>query len=190
MPPCDLTTLTYELRARLFAFVQSRMNSREAAEDLVQDTLLRASRALGKERIANLEGWLFRVARNGIADHYRGDREQVPWRDEEHGQSEHEGALFKEETELREDLTDYVRCVVQNLEEPYRSALLLTDYEGITQRELAVRTGITVSAAKSRVQRGRAEVRRLVAQCCRVATDHYGQITECEPHHEAGCVCC
>ena len=189
MPAADLDTLTEELRARLFGYIHARVHSREVAEDLVQETLLRASRTLATENIANIEGWLFRVARNGIADYFRGSKDQVEWRDDEHGEAAQDDAIHKEERELLHELTAYVRGVVESLAEPYRSALLLTEYEGLTQKELAERAGITLSAAKSRVQRARAEVKRVIEQCCRIATDRYGQVTDCEPHRRDDCAC-
>ena len=189
MPAADLRSLTEELRARLFAYIQARVHSREAAEDLVQETLLRAGRTLAREDITNIEGWLFRVARNGIADYFRGSKDVVEWREDEHGEAARDDTIQKEERELREELTTYVRGVVESLAEPYRSALLLTEYEGLTQKELAERAGITLSAAKSRVQRARAEEKHLIEQCCRISTDRYGQVTDCEPHRRGDCAC-
>lgn len=189
MPTTDLATSTSELRARLFAYIQARVRSREVAEDLVQETLLRANRTLAAHEIANIEGWLFRTARNAIADHFRGSKDQVEWREDEHGEAARDDAMMKEERELREELTAYVRGVVGSLSEPYRSALLLTEYDGLTQKELAERAGISISAAKSRVQRGRAEVKRVIEQCCRIAADRYGQVTDCEPRQRDQCAC-
>lgn len=189
MPAADLSSLTEELRARLFAYIQARVHSREVAEDLVQETLVRAGRTLAREDVTNIEGWLFRVARNGIADYFRTSKTQVEWRDDEHGETAHDDVILKEVGELREELSAYVRSATESLAEPYRSALLLTEFAGLTQKELAERAGITLSAAKSRVQRGRAELKRLIEQCCRIATDRYGQVTECEPHHRDQCAC-
>lgn len=185
--PTDM--LTEELRTRLFAFILSRVRSHEVAEDLTQETLVRAARSLGETDIENVEGWLFRVARNAVADHFRGSKDHVEWQEHEHGEATHEDALTKEEAALREQLALYVRGVVDGLPEPYREALLLTEYQDLTQKELAERLGITLSCAKSRVQRARAEVRRTIEHCCRVATDSYGQITDMEPRHRPACDC-
>lgn len=183
--PTDM--MTEELRTRLFAFILSRVRRREVAEDLTQETLVRAARSLGERDISNVEWWLFRVARNAVADHFRGSRDQVEW--QEHGEAIHEDALTKEEVALREQLALYVRGVVEGLPEPYREALLLTEYQGLTQKELAERLGITLSAAKSRVQRARGAVKRTIEHCCRVATDPYGQITDMEPRNQPACDC-
>jgi RNA polymerase sigma-70 factor (ECF subfamily) len=48
--------------------------------------------------------------------------------------------------------------------------------EGLSQRELADKLGISYSGAKSRVQRGREKLKNMVLQCCEVATDKYGNV--------------
>ncbi len=97
--PTDM--LTEELRTRLFAFIFSRVRSHEVAEDLTQETLVRAARSLGETDIENVEGWLFRVARNAVTDHFRDSKAQVEWQEHEHGEATHEDALTKEEAALR-----------------------------------------------------------------------------------------
>lgn len=180
---------TREMRDRLFAFVFSRVRSREVAEDLTQEVLLKATLALEHTQVANLDGWLFGVARNTVAEYFRASRDHVEWNEAAHGESTRAGAESKEEAMLRAQLAAYVRGVVEGLREPHREALMLTEYEGLTQPELAERLGISLTAAKSRVQRARAEVRRVIEECCRVATDAYGQVTECTRKSATGCDC-
>jgi RNA polymerase sigma-70 factor (ECF subfamily) len=56
--------------------------------------------------------------------------------------------------------------IVDRLPEPYREALTLTAFEGLTQEELAKRLGISLSGAKSRVQRGREHLKRMLLDFC------------------------
>lgn len=186
-PTTDFATQGF--RDQLLAFILSRVRSREIAEDLAQETLLKAARSLGRSHVGNLQAWLFRVASNTVADHFRGSRDQVEWREDAHGETTSEGALTVEEGVLRQVVADYVRGVVNELREPYREALLLTEYEGLSQPELARRLGISLTCAKSRVQRARAEVKRTIEQCCRIATDTYGQVTDCVPNQRSCCDC-
>jgi RNA polymerase sigma-70 factor (ECF subfamily) len=58
-------------------------------------------------------------------------------------------------------------------------ALILVDFEGISQVELAKRIGLSVSAAKSRVQRARTQLRALIEACCQIDTDIYGNFIDC-----------
>jgi RNA polymerase sigma-70 factor (ECF subfamily) len=92
--------------------------------------------------------------------------------------------------ELDEDplasLAFSLREMVDELPEPYREALLLTDYEGMGQAELARRAGISLSAAKSRVQRAREKLKALLLECCHFELDRLGGII----HYEERCASC
>jgi RNA polymerase sigma-70 factor (ECF subfamily) len=70
----------------------------------------------------------------------------------------------------------------------YRDAIIATDYDGLSQVELAQRLGLSVSAAKSRVQRARAMVRTQIERCCHFEVDHYGTVVDCTPRIET-CEC-
>ena len=86
----------------------------------------------------------------------------------------------------------YVAPFIALLPSPYREALTLTELEGITQREAAAMVGISVSGMKSRVQRGRRELRALFEACCNIALDGRGRIISCEPRPDGqlpGCAC-
>jgi RNA polymerase sigma-70 factor (ECF subfamily) len=184
------TVLTSDLRDRLHAFILARVRDPHLAQDLTQDTLFKAGRALITARVENLDGWLFRIARNTVTDHFRSSRDQVEWQESAHGDATSQNPTTgEEEEELRQELAKYVRQVVEQLPEPYGEALRMAQYEGLSQREIAARLGISLSCAKSRVQRARAEVRRIVEECCRVATDPYGQVTECERRLPTQCAC-
>jgi RNA polymerase sigma-70 factor (ECF subfamily) len=77
---------------------------------------------------------------------------------------------------------------VQGLPPIYREALELTEYDGLSQVELARRLGLSVSAAKSRVQRARALVRATVDRCCHFEVDRYGTVLGYTPRpHRCSC---
>jgi RNA polymerase sigma-70 factor (ECF subfamily) len=80
-----------------------------------------------------------------------------------------------------------VKDVVHSLPEPHRAALVLTMYEGLSQQELASRLGLSLTAAKSRVQRARTEVRKIMEGCCRWKFDRFGNIIDWEPRRTCGC---
>lgn len=84
------------------------------------------------------------------------------------------------------DLKPAVEQMLQSLPEPYREALRLTEYDGLTQAEAAERLGISLSGAKSRVQRAREKLRQMLLECCHLEFDRRGKIIECQPR----CACC
>lgn len=168
-----------ELRNSLLRFVQSRVRDRHLAEDLTQEILLRGlSKVSGLKDQERLESWLFQIARNTIADHFRRAKSTDTCSDNQPDTIDQCGYIAEEEAVLREMLSAYVRGVVEALPDIYRNALRYTDYEGHTQAELAGKEGISLSGAKSRVQRARQEVRTAVEQCCHIETDRYGTVLD------------
>ena len=81
-----------------------------------------------------------------------------------------------------------VRATIDALPEPYREALLATEFDGLTQQELANRAGISLSGAKFRVQRARAKHKALLLECCHLEFDHRGGLILDQP--QPLCACC
>jgi len=77
--------------------------------------------------------------------------------------------------------------MVNSLPEPYREALVLTESEGLTQQQLADRLGISLSGAKSRVQRRRDQLKGMLHECCTFEFDRRGKVIDCTPHAKAKC---
>ena len=175
----------HQLRGAIRAFVLSRVKDPAVADDITQETLLRLTQRLHTLRKAErLEAWVFQIARNAVADHFRGAKESEPFDEETHGseleQEAHEPVAVEDER-LRQAVRDYVGSVVANLPEPYRGALQLTEFGGLSQVELARKIGLSVSAAKSRVQRARTMLREEMERCCRWETDGYGAVLDVRP---------
>lgn len=181
---------TPELRQALLGFVQARVRNRDIAEDLVQDILVKATRHVSGVRSPEaLPGWLFQIARRRVADHFRGSRATEEFREEHHGEAvAARGKTEREEDVLRGELAAYIRSVVADLPPLHREALTAVDFEGVSQVEYARRAGISVTAAKSRVQRARGKVRATIEACCRWETDHYGTVLDVQPRKRA-CDC-
>ena len=181
----------HQLRGAIRAFVLSRVKEPATADDITQETLLRLTRRLHTLRDSErLEAWVFQIARNAVTDHFRGSKENEPFDEESHisaSESEQHQPLAREDERLREAVDAYLRSVVENLPEPYRGALQLTELEGLSQVELAEKIGLSVSAAKSRVQRARTMLRAEMERCCRWETDGYGAVLDVQPKSAECC---
>ena len=93
--------------------------------------------------------------------------------------------LFHEDTKEEDNRaqSELARCLVpllNELPEPYRQVLRLTEFEGATQREAASQLGLSLSGAKSRVQRARKMLREVLLKCCRVELDRRGGVVDYE----------
>lgn len=177
-----------ELEERLRPFIARRVPAADV-EDVLQDVFLRAQRSLGT--IADEQSfspWLYRVARSAIADSYRQQRRQpllVPDEAlEAEAPSDEPGP-----TGLEREISSYIVTLVARLPSPYREALTLTELTGLTQRAAADALGVSLSAMKSRVQRGREKLRESLEDCCRIALDARGRVRDCVPRKPATCSC-
>lgn len=170
----------------LLAYLRRRLGDEADAQDVLQEVFVKIHRNLDKQPArARLAPWVFRIAKNALADHYRSRRTTVPWSDED--MSLGRGAAEPPPHEAMEQaLGAWLRGQVEALPEPYRTALVLTELEGLSQREGAARLELPYSTFKSQVHRGRERLGQALARCCRVELDAQGRVREVTP---TGCGC-
>ncbi len=167
---------------RLKQFILKRIPDEQQAEDVLQEVFLKIHTRIDTLRDQEkLQSWLYQIARNAISDYYRAHRETVELA---------EALLLPQEPAVEDDvvkdLIPSVKAMIESLPDEYRQALLLTEYEGLTQRELAERLGLSLSGAKSRVQRAREKLRQMLLDCCHFEFDRLGRVIDYQPK----CDCC
>lgn len=173
-----------EFAEPLRSFIRQRVPDATVTDDIVQDVFLKLSRQLEQNGDApQIRGWLYRVARNAIIDHYRTRKETVQLPEDLAAQDEF--AL----DEL-EELKAAFRAMIHSLPGPYREAILLTELDGVSQVELARRLGLSISGAKSRVQRGREQLKQMLLDRCHFQFDRLGRVYDCRPRHRGSCPEC
>ncbi len=167
-----------ELDAKLRPFVARRVRTPADVDDVVQDVFLRIQRgASGLENSERFGPWVYRIARTAIVDHHRAAaRNPLADRD-----APDEGPASEDDGTAEEDLAAYVAAFVAMLRSPYREALTLTELQGMSQKDAAAMLGISVSGMKSRVQRGREQLRDVLEASCDIALDVRGRVVACEP---------
>lgn len=159
---------------RLRSFLLARVRDAHHADDILQDVFLKVHRSVDSLRDEErLAPWLYQIARNAITDHHRRERgETISDVDTLAGLADPGDDPIVVEQKLAEGLFD----MVEELPETYREAIRCTEIEGLTQAEMAVRLGLSLSGGKSRVQRGREKLKELLLDCCHVEFDHRGGI--------------
>ena len=165
----------HEYHARLRSFIKSRVIDDTATDDTLQNVFLKMHTGLAslKDK-TKLKSWLYQIARNAIIDYFRSRKPtvEVPeW-------------LPQPETnpgeKVAQELSKCLQPMIQLLPENYREAVILSELNGLTQKEVAQVQGISISGAKSRVQRGRAILKNMLAECCRLEFDHSGRLCDYE----------
>ena len=143
----------------LLRYARTIVRDGQLAEDLVQDTLLRALQRTDTFRgEASLATWLHRILHNLAVDRFRADREDATediereveerWHDRSYTV---DAATVVERAETREELED----ALVRLPVIYRTAVVLHDAEGMTVAEIADVQDVGLPAAKARLRRGR-----------------------------------
>lgn len=179
-----METLWKDYRDRLLAFIRARVSDDDAAEDLLQEVFLRIHTRMHMLKDSDrLESWIYQITRNAIVDYYRQHSRLTPLPETLPAESEPE---IISTPDSADEIAASLRSLVEALPEPYRQALLLTEFEGLSQQELAGRLGISLSGAKSRVQRARQKIKDGLMTCCHFEFDRYGRIVDYWNH----CCCC
>jgi RNA polymerase sigma-70 factor (ECF subfamily) len=80
--------------------------------------------------------------------------------------------------------------MLRQLPPSYREALTLADLEGMSQAEAARRAGVSISGMKSRVQRGRRQLKAVLEECCRIQLDQRGGIVGYDRRKPGSCDPC
>ena len=153
-------------RGRLFNFVLRFVGDRETAEDIVQETFLRAFRKRKEYRaIANFSTWLFTIAGNLAKSELR---RRKRWRlFSLHRDDDSETGIELPDESMRPDkvaessLADMqIQEAIRALPDNYRQVILLRDVEGLSYQEIADIVDCPVGTVKSRVNRARLKLQQ------------------------------
>jgi RNA polymerase sigma-70 factor (ECF subfamily) len=171
---------------RLGAFIRSRVENDAEAEDILQEVFIRIHRNLCcQEDWDKPESWIYQIARNLIIDYYRKRRTWVELPDNLPAEPDW-GEWVNLEDDPEAQLALSLKELIDELPEPYRQALILTEYQGLSQKQLAESQGISLSGAKSRVQRARQKLRDMLLNCCHFELDRRGRVLD----YYQRCCCC
>jgi RNA polymerase sigma-70 factor (ECF subfamily) len=160
------------LSDRLRQFIRSRVPSAGDAEDILQTVFLRIHQNVSNlQQSDRLESWVFQIARNAVADHFR--------------QAIHEpfeADLLAAPVDgvqpdnLNAEVAGCLDVMFERLPAEIQRAVAMYEREGISQKEIASRESISLSGAKSRIQRGRKLLKKMMEDCCRLQLDRYGNV--------------
>jgi RNA polymerase sigma-70 factor (ECF subfamily) len=151
------------------AFLETRVESRAAAEDILQSAFARGLERGPAGDEENVTAWFYRVLRNAVIDHYRrrasSARAMEAWGREFTDRQE-------PDVETQRRICACINELLEGLKPEYRDALRMVDLEDATLSELAGRSGISAENAAVRVHRARKALRRLVQRACGTCAEH------------------
>jgi RNA polymerase sigma-70 factor (ECF subfamily) len=175
---------------KLKSYILKRISDPSPADDILQEIFLKIHEKIDTLKDhTKISSWVYAITRNTIIDYYRKNRNKiqgmsvVPLDDFDEIPASDETA----EQGPAEEIASGLKDIVSELPEKYAQALLLVEFQGLSQTSLAKKLGISLSAAKSRVQRAGRLLKDNLMRCCHFEFDLYGTIIDVHP---ITCCCC
>ncbi len=146
--------------ARVYRLAYRLTGNRHDAEDLTQEVFVRVFRSLSSYTPGTFEGWLHRITTNLFLDMAR-RRQRIRFEGlgEDVAQRMHGGGLTPAEAFDERHLDSDIQAALKALAPEYRAAVVLCDIEGLSYEEIAATLGVKLGTVRSRIHRGRAQLR-------------------------------
>jgi len=149
--------------ARIYNYVYRIVGNVKDAEDLTQESFLKAYQALMRgDQPTNLPGWLYRIASNTCLDVLR-RRRLIRWQPLENllAVLSADGERSPEEQVLQSERRTEIECVLAKLPPRYRMYLILREREGFSYQEISAITGDSLDTVKATLYRARERARQI-----------------------------
>lgn len=175
----NLKSVWQEYSQALKYLIRRHVSDETLVEDILQDVLVKVQSRVHSLRDSDrLKSWIYQICRNTIIDYYRRQKNVSESPDNLIVETQ------AEEEQFRQDLDSCMQEMIEKLPAKYRQAVILTAYEGLTQKEMSNRLGLSHSGAKSRVQRARERLKNELLDCCHLEFDTFGKIIDYTPKNE------
>lgn len=165
-------------RGRFLAFLESRLGSKEEAEELLQAAYLKGLRSAGtvKER-EKVTAWFFRLLRNALADHWRRKAAEGRAVDAYGAEAVRRERLDAEK--LDREVCKCVSALVETIKPEYADAIKKVDLEDASVQDLARTSGVSANSAAVRLHRARQTLKKRLIQTCGKCAEHGCRDCDC-----------
>ncbi len=182
----DFPAIYAEYRPKIVGYLR-RLVGDVDAEDVAQEVFVKVGKALeGFRGDSSLSTWIYRIATNTATDHLRkfASRQVVDFPiDSSDNDIPPDGTMPDESVPvldtllIRKDMNECIRGIVESLPDSYRSVLVLSEFEGLTNSEIADVTGISLDTVKIRLHRARTKLRKALEAKCNFYHDERNELS-------------
>ena len=163
-----LSVLINRHQARLYGFIFSKIQDRDATEDVFQDTFIKVIRTL-KRGNYNEQGkflpWVMRIAHNLVIDYFRKNNRMPKFKNR--GDFDIFTVLSDEspnaENKIVENqIADHVRVLLEELPEDQKTVIKMRIYQDMSFKEISENTGVSINTALGRMRYGLINLRKMI----------------------------
>ena len=162
---------------QLSELICQKTGHQDHCHDILQEVYIKMVKNADKiGKVHNVQPYLLKLAKNTVVDYYRSHQSQGI----AEAPSEDLAVVENDANTTTTTLANtYFSELIHALPPLYKQALIRTELEGLSQKQLAEELGISYSGAKSRVQRAKAMLRQSLIDCCDYKFDSYGNVISC-----------
>lgn len=170
----DIASIWADFHKELKGFIYNKTRNQADTDDILQEVFVKIMHNMDKvSRAENLRQYLFGIVRNAVNDYFKNQKAHSSRAEIKERFSEAEANY------LNETIAECcIKPFIDKLPASYKEALIMTEFQNVSQKELANKLNISYSGAKSRVQRGKEKLKELILKCCAYQIDKYGNIID------------
>jgi RNA polymerase sigma-70 factor (ECF subfamily) len=177
MSQAEVTLLQVKkaFEAEIYELICRKVNHQDYCNDIMQEVYLKILSNIDRiEKADNLSAYVVRMSTNVIADYYR-KQSRLPLI----GELTDAGAV--DTAQVTEESNDLccLRPFIDSLPAHYRDVIIQVELQNMKLKDYALKVGITLTNAKTRVQRARQKLKEAILQCCNYQFDGYGNVVSC-----------
>ena len=164
----SLSVLIDRHQSRIYGFIFSKIQDRDSAEDIFQDTFIKVIQTL-KRGLYNEQGkflpWVMRIAHNLVIDHFRKNNRMPKF----NGRGDFDvfsiisdGNLSIESQIVESQIASHVRILLEELPEDQKKVIKMRIYQDMSFKEISENTGVSINTALGRMRYGLINLRKII----------------------------
>ncbi|WNC69212.1 RNA polymerase sigma factor SigZ [Thalassotalea nanhaiensis] len=175
-----IETIWKNFHQQLFNFINSKVNDPATAEDILQEVFIKVHKNI--ENLSStdkLQSWLYQICRHAIIDYYRVKRLDTT--------DENLELIIapQQDNNDQEQLNRCIRALIADLPDKVSDILIESELKQSKQQAIADKHELSLAAVKSRIKRGREQLRTKLQACCDFEFKEHGPEADCK--NNCGC---
>jgi RNA polymerase sigma-70 factor (ECF subfamily) len=169
MEDCNIFEIWEEYKYSLFGYIKKQVDDEDDAKDILHDVLLKSYQYCSNGKtVLYLKSWLYKITQNTIIDYHKKNNKNISL--------SLDIAKVEDEKSIIGEASDYIKTLLKLLPNDYAIPLYMSDIDGIDQKVIAERLGLTLPNTKSRIQRARVKLKERFLECCVVGFGESGEM--------------
>ena len=164
-----IETLIYRHKNKVYTYIVLIVKDQHLAEDIFQDTFIKVIRSLKEGKYKDngrFLSWVIRIAHNLVIDHFRKEKQINTISNDNYEADIFNSKKFSdkniEELLIREQIIDDVRMLVEELPDDQKQVVLLRHYGGLSFKEIADQTNVSINTALGRMRYALINLRNII----------------------------